>query len=403
LGEGSEPEKNKLDEAKKELKGFISLNGFSTVFNTSNPFVKTLWVFFFLVLFSGCIQNVYENMSDYYEYTVITKIEYVNENPMKLPAITLCLASLGSNSISTNVTLEKSFVNCTIGGVECDIKDFYSFATRTSYMNDIIQCHVLNGGRNSSGHPNKIISTRNTGFSSGFYLQFYLPKNHILYYYINDAYLKPTTFEINKYFTRGIAYDYVLEKSVETKLELPFNDCWNRINLPDSPLVRQLSAANITYRQVNCFELCFEKFVQKYAFENRLSEDEARTKDEARNFEREKNCDDLCPTECESTQYKITGSMLSLTDYIEYSLPMIPVVGKKLNTTIYSTEEFNRNYMEIGVYFDSLKYTKISQTPKTSLSGLVSNLGGSFGLFLDLSFLSACRAIEFLLGIIFKL
>jgi len=108
--------------------------------------------------------------------------------------------------------------------------------------------------------------------------------------------VKPTTSEINKYFPRGTTNDFILEKTVETKLEYP----------------------------------------------------------------------------------------------------------KKLNTTINSTEEFNRKFLEIMVYFDGLKYTKISQTPKTSLSALVSNLGGSFGLFLDLSFMSACKAIEFLLGVIFK-
>jgi len=403
LGVGSEPEINNLDMAKNELKGFTSLFGFSKFLNTSNPFVKGLWVCFILVLFSGCIQNIFENMSDYYQYTVITKIEYVNEYPMELPAITLCLAYLGSISISTNATLEESLVGCKISGTVCDIKDFYSFETRTSYRNDIIQCHVLNGGRNSSGHPNKIKSTRTTGFTSGYSLQFYLPKDHFIFHYINDAYVKPTTYEINKYFSRGIAYDFVLEKTVETKLEFPFNNCWERINLPDTPLVKQLSAANITYRQVNCFELCFQKYVQKYALEHGISEDEARWKEEVKNHDRETNCNDLCPLECESTQYKMSQSMLSLTDYSEYTLPWIPVLKKKLNLRINSTEEFNRNYLEIGVYFDSLKYTKISQTPKTCLSGLVSNFGGSFGLFLDLSFLSVCRAIEFILGMIFKL
>ena len=102
---------------------------------------------------------------------------------MTLTAITLCLASLGSYSFSTNVTLEESFVICTIEGVECEIKDFYSFKTETSYINDI-HCHVLNGGRNSSGHPNKIKSTRTKGPTSGFYFQFYLPKDHYFFYFI---------------------------------------------------------------------------------------------------------------------------------------------------------------------------------------------------------------------------
>ncbi len=57
LGERNAPVTNKPDEVKKELSGFTSFHGFSTVLKTSNPFVKVLWVFFFLVLFSGCLQN----------------------------------------------------------------------------------------------------------------------------------------------------------------------------------------------------------------------------------------------------------------------------------------------------------------------------------------------------------
>jgi len=86
----------------------------------------------------------------------------------------------------------------------------------------------------------------------------------------------------------------------------------------------------------------------------------------------------------------------------EYGSKWIPVIREKLNKTINSTKELHQNYLKMSVFFDSLKYTKISQTPKTTLSTLVSNLGGSTGLFLNLSFISACKAIEFFFGIIFK-
>jgi len=170
-------------------------------------------------------------------------------------------------------------------------------------------------------------------------------------------------------------------------------------------LVKQLTEANLTYRQVNCFELCFQDYVQNYAIEHKISEAEAIENEEVKNYDKVRNCDHLCPLECESTQYRISESKFSLDDYSNsetYSLEKIPVVGKKLNVTINSTNEFNKNYLEVYVFFDSLKHTKISQTPKTSLSALVSNLGGSTELFLDLSFMSACRAVEFFLGVIFK-
>jgi len=249
---------------------------------------------------------------------------------------------------------------------------------------------------------NKISSAKTPGPTSGFKLQFYLPKDHFFFYFINDAFVKPTTSEINKYFLAGTANDFIFEKGVETKLDYPFNNCWDRINLPDAPLVRQLSAANITYRQVNCFEICFENYVKKYALDHEISEADARLKDEVKNYDREKNCNKLCPLECESTQFRISESKFSLLEYGDYTSRWIPVVEKKLNRIINSTKEFNKNFLEITAFFDSLKYTKITQTPKTTLSALVSNLGGSTGLFLELSFLSACRAIEYILGIIFK-
>ncbi len=61
---------------------------------------------------------------------------------MKLPAVTLCLASL--LPFTTNATLDESLYNCSISGTDCTAKDFYSFKTRSSYS-DIITCYVLNG------------------------------------------------------------------------------------------------------------------------------------------------------------------------------------------------------------------------------------------------------------------
>jgi len=245
----------------------------------------------------------------------------------------------------------------------------------------------LNGGRNSTGDSSEIRSTRTTGPSSGFEIYFFLPKEHYLYYYINDAFVKPATSEIIKIFSTKTVNIFTLEKTVEAKLEYPFNNCWERNNLPDTPLVRQLSETKITYRQVNCFELCFQ---------NNIGEDEAIRKEEVINYDKDKNCHHLCPLECGTTQYKIFESkslLADLTNIDEYSSEIIPQIKEKLNITVNSTEEFTKNFLEIYFFFDSFKYTKISQTPKTTLSALISNLGGSTGLFLDLSFMSVCRAI----------
>jgi len=134
---------------------------------------------------------------------------------MTLPAVTLCLASL--QSFSTNLTLEETLFYCEIDRVQCDHNDFFSFETRVNYSKSIINCYVLNGGRNSSGHLNKLKSTRTTGPSYGFLLRLYLPRDHYLFYYISDAYVKPTTSEIDKRIIPGTSNDLKLD----LKLTIP--------------------------------------------------------------------------------------------------------------------------------------------------------------------------------------
>ncbi len=126
---------------------------------------------------------------------------------MTLPAVTLCLASL--QYFSTNATLDKSLYQCEINGIKCDYKEFYSFQTGTSYLNSsyTITCYVLNGGRNSSGHLSEIKSTRTTGLNSGLELQLLLPKYYIIFYYFNDANVKPTASEIVKFIIPGTFND----------------------------------------------------------------------------------------------------------------------------------------------------------------------------------------------------
>ncbi len=75
----------------------------------------------------------------------------------------------------------------------------------------MLNCYVLNGGRNFSRHSTEIKNTR-------FFFQFYLPKDHLIAYYIDDAFAKPTASEIVKFLLPDTTSIHLLEKTVETKL-----------------------------------------------------------------------------------------------------------------------------------------------------------------------------------------
>jgi hypothetical protein len=57
-------------------------------------------------------------------------------------------------------------------------------------------------------------------------------------------------------------------------------------------------------------------------------------------------------------------------------------------------ENVSKTFYSINVYYQNLKYTLISQHPKTELFGLYSNIGGTLGLFLGFSFISIIELFE---------
>ena len=111
-------------------------------------------------------------------------------------------------------------------------------------------------------------------------------------------------------------------------------------------------------------------------------------------------CINFCPEQCDSMSY-------SISNYVE----QFPVSGKisENNKIDYGLskfnnyEEVNKNFAIIYVYYKNLKYTIISQDPKTETFNLVSSIGGTLGLFLGVSFLSFIEIFEILFEIIFIL
>ena len=56
----------------------------------------------------------------------------------------------------------------------------------------------------------------------------------------------------------------------------------------------------------------------------------------------------------------------------------------------------SRTFFAFRVYYEDLKYTLIKQQPKIELFGLISNVGGTLGLFLSFSFISLLEIFEVL-------
>ena len=89
-------------------------------------------------------------------------------------------------------------------------------------------------------------------------------------------------------------------------------------------------------------------------------------------FELLKNCAAYCPHECKSEIFNINEE------------------------GIMSNFSGNYDQRKLNLYFPELKYIEIDQIHKVTVSNMISNIGGTLGLFLGLSLLSFMEFIEFL-------
>ena len=65
-----------------------------------------------------------------------------------------------------------------------------------------------------------------------------------------------------------------------------------------------------------------------------------------------------------------------------------------------SVEQAEKSFVYTRIFYESLSYTLTTEAPKIDLVSLLANIGGTLGLFLGVSALSACELVEVLIQII---
>ena len=92
-----------------------------------------------------------------------------------------------------------------------------------------------------------------------------------------------------------------------------------------------------------------------------------------------------CPLECDSVKYELENSI-----GYHLSLP-------------YTDYDYCPYCTTINVFYRSLEYTAIEETPQTTLVTLLSQLGGSLGMFISFSVFTLFEALEILILILYAL
>ena len=100
------------------------------------------------------------------------------------------------------------------------------------------------------------------------------------------------------------------------------------------------------------------------------------------------SCSLNCPIECDIITYRIDQNYLGPmpNTYLEkYRFP----------------KDLNERGAYMSFYYSNLEYTLLKEIPKTKPYDLVSNFGGTLGLFVGVSFISFVEIFEIIIEILF--
>ena len=206
-----------------------------------------------------------------------------------------------------------------------------------------------------------------------------------------------------------------IKKTIKNKSPLPYSDCADLTSFK-SELYDFIINSKKKYRQYDCFNLCRQKLIIQncgcYYAKYPILYDSApclnltqwvcisRPENDLNSIN-QIECSKVCPLECDSIAYDIQMSTASYPTDQLWSLWNYKSLNKiNIESNIAS---YPSSSLAFNIYFPYLEYTQITESPKTSWFDLISQIGGSIGIFLGLSVFHFLEIFEILFLIFYVL
>jgi len=351
-------------------------------------FNRILRVLGILALSGASFYYVSISIIGFLNYDVVTTIKTRIDQPTEFPTVTFCSPSLQTidalwKSIDSTAGKSRFGYDSILERKKYVYENFESFKRQDSGI-----CFRFNGGKNSSNHSIPFKNSTIAGIDNGLTLIF--TKNiKDLVVWIHEFNSPPKLqygddHTIPFYISKDKETHLQIEKSKDTKLGKPYNQCYENVTQFDGNMTLInfiLNTKKESYKQIKCHEFCFDlTYIQKSscACENpslgnvwrdcwaKLNSSKINlsscTMKFKKNFYQQslaEACSEYCPLECDSMFYSVT---ISAKD--------------------------TPNSTALLIYYKSLLYPHITQHPKMELYDLISNVGGTLGLFVGISFVS---------------
>ena len=440
--------KNKRQEAIKKLLKEILYNSLSQaiikIIFTRHAILRIF--LFFCVLLSTCLTSflIIKSMMTYLKYGVTSNSRTIYETPTLFPKVTFCNLNQYATEYAWNLDksietlsieekkklghdLKDILLECFFNNKECNEKDFV-------WSYDVVygNCFTFNSGVDSNGTKINLKESSSTGLASGLKLTLYVNVYEKFNWYRGlGAVIRIGNSSYSTYFSDsgmflppGFTTYISVEREFKSMLPKPFSNCEIDSNFKaikeGMDLYNLMSQSEYEYTQKLCFVQCYQKYIisENNCSYPRLLSIFKLVKEcpddvlfsilsEDKHFDRDfinKNCLNLCPLECEQNLYKTSISLTHLNGN-----SFISRIGKSsklkkdfINRTLDSTT-VEKSIASVYVFYDSLSYNLIIESPQMDGVTLLGSIGGNLGLFLGVSVFSLCEVIEAVVEIFFVL
>jgi hypothetical protein len=374
--------------------------------------IKLVWIIFLIGFLFGSIYYVVLNVLDFLQYDTITSIYEVNEQEAEFPTVSFC--STDYNPIFDIKIKSISFQNEDLTN---EWQNHFESYTDSVYG----KCYRFNSGFNLSNQSIPIKKVRKSGLYNSFNLNFYynnlqsesLDLTDLMIYIHNHTHMPATIYKKGDFIQSGKFNYFKIKRIYDQKLELPYNDCYKNVSKSDynqTIINHMIANKRRIYNQKECLDLCDNlkykemnscNFIpnnldQNFIYETNKLKNDTLKKCIMTFFKQLNYTNEYCPYECDSFTFDINTHSMSIQNSGNInSKSFSHFVG--FNTY----ENVSRTFFAIRVYYDDLKYTLIKQQPKIELFGLISNVGGTLGLFLSFSFISLLELFEVLAELVY--
>lgn len=302
-----------------------------------------------VVSLSAGVYVIARSMREYLDYDVFTQTKRLYPASSLLPAVTFCTDA--TTPKLSELFVEALFLKRDSSNVSVESEQFRpSIHQDEPYRCIRFNQHTTGAELFYATAPSELFFFNITLHASFTFIDVYLSDNYVQVL---------STGHFVSGFRHASNEIYIeLTKSLEIKLEEPYNEC--------------ATMADHTYRQAACLLQCQEQWAaSKYNCTLRSYFSEAGLP----------SCDEQlvdlsplayacsahqCPKECAETKY---DSVIS---------------------------SYDDPYLSVQVAFLDLSYIEISQIPKMTGVSLLSNIGGALGLFVGVRFLSLLELFEYL-------